>query len=49
LFFIAAAMLTTFIWFVGKIEHREFSRLPMIGRFYRTRAVPAEPIPPNYP
>ncbi|MGZ8544269.1 MAG: lipopolysaccharide biosynthesis protein [Flavisolibacter sp.] len=31
-----------FIWFIGRVEKREFSRFPFIGRFYAAQPMPGE-------
>jgi hypothetical protein len=31
----ATALLSVFMWFIGLVEKREFSRLPVIGKFYK--------------
>jgi O-antigen/teichoic acid export membrane protein len=35
LFGVATVLLSVFIWFLGLVEQKEFSRLPFIGRFYK--------------
>lgn len=41
---IAAVLLLLFVLFVGKVERNEFSRMPFIGRFYKTPAKAAVPV-----
>jgi len=41
----ASALLGIFILFIGRVEKKEFSRLPLIGRLYRTPVAAATAVP----
>ena len=44
------ALFGLFVWFMGRVEWKEFSRMPLIGKFYRAQPMPQEnAIDPNYP
>jgi O-antigen/teichoic acid export membrane protein len=40
----AALLLWAFIWFLGLVERKEFSRLPFIGRFYKAPVASNVPV-----
>jgi O-antigen/teichoic acid export membrane protein len=45
-----AVLFTVFLWFIARIEQKEFSRLPVIGKFYGSQKMPTENVnDPNYP
>jgi O-antigen/teichoic acid export membrane protein len=44
LFLAASLLLFAYVWFVGRIEHKEFSRLPFIGRFYKIPTASSIPV-----
>jgi O-antigen/teichoic acid export membrane protein len=33
---VATVLLAAFLWFIGLVERKEFSRLPLIGKLYKT-------------
>jgi ABC-type enterochelin transport system permease subunit len=41
----ATLLLTVFIWFLGLVEKKELSKLPLIGKLYKTTATPAAAMP----
>lgn len=40
----AALLLWIFLWFLGLVERKEFSRLPLIGRFYKAPVASNVPV-----
>ncbi len=42
---VATLLLAAFLWFIGLVERKEFSRLPLISKLYRT--TPAPFVAPN--
>jgi O-antigen/teichoic acid export membrane protein len=46
---VATVLLTVFILFIGLVEKKEMSRLPLISRLYKTPVIPAVAAPPVSP
>ena len=43
-------LLAIYIYFIGRVEKNEFSKMPLVGRFYPTQKMPTENVnDPNYP
>ena len=38
-------LLLLFTWFISRIERKEFSRMPFIGKFYKPQPIPTEDTP----